>query len=207
MNLHGIVSPFIAAVNPLVPVQVQVSVDYVTAASGARKPAFATPGLIIGSLAGDVLTVTAATQGRLMPGQALSGDGIDPATTIVGSTAPNPGAGGVGTYLVSRAQTVPSGPISTSLTLPAQIQAMGYRDLAQIEGLNLNGERRGVYFPGAVAGVMRWSKKGGDLLIFPDGSLWLTAMVLEQWPDWCKVACTRQNATIGDATAAPMPRS
>jgi hypothetical protein len=108
---------------------------------------------------------------------------------------------------VTRAQTVGSVPIATALTLPAQIQALSFRDLAQLEGINLNGERRAVYFNGAVAGVMRWSKKGGDLLIFPDGSLWLTALVLEQWPNWCKVACTRQNATVGAATAAPMPRS
>lgn len=77
--------------------------------------------------------------------------------------------------------------------VPAQIQALAFRDLMQLDGLNLQGTRRKIYFYGEVDGLVRATNKGGDLVIFPDGSVWLVAMVLEQWPDWCSVAVTLQD--------------
>ena len=83
----------------------------------------------------------------------------------------------------------------------AQIQALSFRDIMQVEGLNLQGTRRAIYLQGDVEGLVRSSSKGGDLIIMPDGTIWLVAMVLESWlqntgsndPGWCKVAVTLQN--------------
>jgi hypothetical protein len=82
-----------------------------------------------------------------------------------------------------------------------QVQALQYKDLMQIEGLNLQGTRRAIYLQGDVEGIVRPNNKGGDLIIFPDGSVWLVAMVLEAFgqfsntpnEQWCKVAATLQN--------------
>lgn len=194
MNLHAIAGPVVAAVNPQVPVGVQLSDGYTTAASRVRTPAFQTPGALVASIAGLVLTATVVSAGKLAVGQQVAGAGVTLGTTIVGLGS---GTGGAGTYAIDRAQVAPvsSEAMTSSLTLLGQIQAMTFRDLQQLEGLNLNGTRRGIYFNGRIAATMRWSAKGGDLLTFPDGSVWLTAMVLEQWPDWCKIAATQQNVT------------
>lgn len=58
------------------------------------------------------LTVTAVVTGALAPGQTLSGTGVDPATTIVSQTSGT--TGGAGVYVVSVAQTVASGTITSS---------------------------------------------------------------------------------------------
>lgn len=73
-----------------------------------------------------------------------------------------------------------------------QIQSLTFRDLQQTEGLNLQGEQRAIYVNGRVDGLIRPDGKGGDLIIFPDGSEWLTTLVLEHWLDWTKVAATLQ---------------
>lgn len=75
----------------------------------------------------------------------------------------------------------------------AQVQALGYKDIQQVSSLNLQGVRRKIYFYGDVNGLVRVSQQGGDLVTLPDGTVWLVAMVLEQWPDWCSVAVTLQN--------------
>lgn len=80
----------------------------------------------------------------------------------------------------------------------AQVQALSFTDLQKLDGMNIQGTRRAVYLNGEVAGVIRGLQQGGDILQFPTGTLpegdvWLCAMVLEQWPDWCKIAITLQN--------------
>jgi len=85
-------------------------------------------------------------------------------------------------------------PTYTEYNVTGQFQALQYKDLVQIEGLNLNGTRRKIYLYGIVEGVVRSLGKGGDLIVDPDGSVWLVAMVLEQWAkDWCSVAVTLQD--------------
>ena len=86
------------------------------------------------------------------------------------------------------------------ISVPAQIQALTFRDLQQLDGLNLQGERRGIYFYGSVDSLGRPDQLGGALVTFPDGSVWLVAIVLETYGNnagpktgWCKVAATRQN--------------
>jgi len=74
-----------------------------------------------------------------------------------------------------------------------QVQALTFRDIQQIDGLNLQGTRRAIYIDGNIDGLVRPLNKGGDLITLDDGSVWLVAMVLEAWPDWCKVAVTLQD--------------
>ena len=86
----------------------------------------------------------------------------------------------------------------TLTDVPAQIQALSFSDIQMVSGLQLNGERRAIYLNGRFDSMNRVRDTGGDLITFPDGDVWpygttwLVAMVLEQWPDWCKLACTLQ---------------
>lgn len=189
MNLHSIVAGAITAINPFVPVSVRVSLGSTTADDGKRTPLFADP-----------------------------------------------------------------------VVVPGQVQALTFRDLQQVDALNLQGTRRAIYLNGHVDGIVRSQDRGGDLIAVPaslfDGQIdgdvltvsqvksgrlsvgdtltgsgvvtgtkitalgtgeggagtysvspsqtvseeefasaavWLVAIVLEQWPDWCKVAVTLQN--------------
>jgi hypothetical protein len=77
----------------------------------------------------------------------------------------------------------------------AQVQALSYMDLKQLEGVNMNGDRRAMYLYGHVEGVIRPKAKGGDLITDERGNVWLVVQNLEQWPNWCKVAVTLQNGS------------
>lgn len=87
-------------------------------------------------------------------------------------------------------------PTYNNTTLDAQVQALTYTDLVQLDGLGIQGVRRAVYLYGDVEGIERVNSKGGDLLIMPDGTVWLVVVVLEHWPDWCKVAVTLQDQIV-----------
>lgn len=85
-----------------------------------------------------------------------------------------------------------------AVDIQVQMQAMTYRDLVQIDGLNINGEKRAMYINGIWEGVARPDGRGGDLITLPDGSVWLLAQVLENWgyqDGWTKVAVVRQNGS------------
>jgi hypothetical protein len=91
-------------------------------------------------------------------------------------------------------------PVYGEITIDAQVQALTYNDLVHLDGLNIQGVRRAIYTNGYVAGIVRVDSKGGDIITFPNGTLpegntWLCAFVLEQWPDWCKIAVTLQNGS------------
>ncbi|MES2352069.1 MAG: hypothetical protein V4641_31255 [Pseudomonadota bacterium] len=62
-----------------------------------------TLGLVTGSIAGNVLTVTAVTSGAVDVGATLTGAGVTAGTTV---TARGTGTGGIGTYTVSIVQAV-----------------------------------------------------------------------------------------------------
>ena len=198
MNLHGIVTPVISAVNPLTKINVLVSKGYLTAASGKRTPIYATPGIYEGSISGTTLTVDSVTQGVILPGQTLYNDAatILPATTITGFGT---GIGGVGTYTVAPSQNVAEGVVKTVGWAWGQVQSLSSRDLRQLESLNIQGSLKAVYFYGSIDAIVRPTSKGGDLLILPDGSTWLTTVKLEDWPDWCKVAVTLQDGISGSS--------
>lgn len=123
VNLHGIVSGAIGAINPLAPIAIRVSTGSITAPGGKRTPTYA------------------ATQ------------------NVFG-----------------------------------QVQALSAGDIQQIEGLNIQGEKRSVYINGRVDGLIREDNKGGDLVTF-NNQTWLVAHVLEYWPDWCKFIITRQDGS------------
>ena len=80
----------------------------------------------------------------------------------------------------------------------AQVQALTYSDLKQVDGLNLNGAARGIYFYGDIVGVLRAANKGGDIVTLSDGpnaGNWLVVQALETWGvGWCKCACVLQNS-------------
>lgn len=191
MNLHQIASAAIGAVNPLVPLSIRVSLGYATDSDFVRVPSYA------------------------------------PAVTV-----------------------------------PGQVQALSYRDIQQVDSLNLQGIRRAIYVNGRVDGLVRVEGKGGDLVTVPgaffrgsisgttltvssigsgrislndgltgsgvldgtritalgtgtggvgtyevdldqtveegnlaSGAVYLVALVLEQWPNWCKLAATLQDGS------------
>jgi hypothetical protein len=81
------------------------------------------------------------------------------------------------------------------VAIQAQVQALQYNDMMQLDGINIEGERRAIYLNGNWDGVERPDGRGGDLITFPDGSIWLVVLVLENWGStdgWVKVAVTRQ---------------
>jgi hypothetical protein len=70
-------------------------------------------GVVTGSIAGTVLTVTAVTSGVLFPQAVLTGTGVTTGTTIV--TQLTGTYGGVGTYTVSTSQTAASTTITSTV--------------------------------------------------------------------------------------------
>jgi hypothetical protein len=87
-------------------------------------------------------------------------------------------------------------PIYVTVTGIAQVQALTFKDLSQLDGVNKNGAARGIYFYGDIQGVLRAKSKGGDIITLTDGPNvgdWLVTQVLETWEDWCKCACVLQN--------------
>lgn len=86
---------------------------------------------------------------------------------------------------------------AAAVTVQAQVQPLSWRDLQQLDGLNLQGTRRAIYLYGRIDGIVRASSRGGDLITIargPYAGAYLVALVLEQFPDWCKCACTLQNS-------------
>ena len=80
------------------------------------------------------------------------------------------------------------------VTGPAQIQALDYSDLRQVEGLNLQGRIQAIYLRGILQGVLRAEGVGGDLIQF-GGQTWLCVKILESWATWTKAAIVLQGAS------------
>lgn len=73
-----------------------------------------------------------------------------------------------------------------------QVQNLTFRDITQLDALNIQGSQRAIYINGHINGLVRVTNKGGDLVTLPNGQIWLVTHVLEHWPDWCKCAITLQ---------------
>jgi hypothetical protein len=93
-------------------------------------------------------------------------------------------------------------PTYSTNTLRAQIQALQFDDIKQIEGMGIQGLRRKVYLYGNYNGLVRGLQKGGDLIVFPDISEWKIAFVFETFGQgltgqsgWCSVCVTLQSPT------------
>jgi len=103
----------------------------------------------------------------------------------------------------SGSTTNPDGTQTPKYLLPptpvsAQVQPLSFRDIQQIEHLNLQGMRVAIYLNGELDGLVRVNKKGGDLITIASGphrGVYLVAQVLEQWNDWVKVGATLQNGS------------
>ena len=95
-------------------------------------------------------------------------------------------------YTMDGARQVPS--YAAPVMANCQVQALSQSDLRHLDGLNIQGVDYAVFLPGRWSGVIRAKSKGGDLLQFR-GATWLVTAVLEQWPDWTRVAVTRQNGS------------
>lgn len=77
----------------------------------------------------------------------------------------------------------------------AQVQELSTKDLRHLANLNIQGSQRKVYVNGEIDAIIRFTKKGGDIITLQDGSIWLTTTVLEQWPDWCSISITLQDGS------------
>lgn len=98
--------------------------------------------------------------------------------------------------------TLPSGkrvPTYNNFCFDCQAQSLTFQDLQHLDGQNIQGVRRAIYLSGAIFAIVRVAQKGGDILTFPDrtfpeGNVWLAALVLESWSQagWVKVAITLQ---------------
>lgn len=93
-------------------------------------------------------------------------------------------------------------PAYSQFSASVQAQSLTYTDLQKADSLNIQGIRRAIYMNGVVDGVVRVGKQGGDVLIFPDGTfpegdVWLCAMVLESWSQagWTKICLTLQDGS------------
>lgn len=80
-----------------------------------------------------------------------------------------------------------------------QVQPLSYREIAQVDSLNLQGTRKGIYINSFVEGLVRPTNQGGDLITVeegPNAGLYLVVLIEETWINgWCKAICTLQNGS------------
>jgi hypothetical protein len=203
MNLHQVAAPLIGAVNPFFGVRLKISMGASVNGDGTETPGYETPGEIIGSITGTVLTVATIGVGRPSVGQTLRdrSGALAPGTLITGLLSGDgrqPGS----QWSVSPSQTVPEEAMTTYLRLQAQIQPITWKDVQMMDGLNIEGVRWKAFLNGQLDGLVRGERKGGDLLVVPRGhrhaGQWLVAQVLEQWPNWVSAAITLQNSVTDE---------
>ena len=195
LNLDAFVAGNIEAVNPRIALTVQLSSGYSYNAQRQQVPSYETPCSFEGSLSGTELTASVVSSGYLRALQTISGASVAAGTVIASQTSGPPG--GAGVYQVNIAQDVSSEAMTSALILPGQVQPLQYKDLMQIDGMNLNGTRKKIYLYGVVEATVRVLEKGGSLIQDPYGNTWLVAVVVEQWyhDRWCAVLCTLQNGS------------
>lgn len=96
-------------------------------------------------------------------------------------------------------------PAYNAATISAQVQPISSGDIRQLDSLNIQGAQKAIWINGTALAIDRVKQIGGDLIVFPDGTLpegntWLVLASIEQWgATWCKVALSLQD----DATAPP----
>lgn len=86
-------------------------------------------------------------------------------------------------------------PTYSSTSMLGQVQALTSAELAQVDGLNIQGEKLALYVNGNLAGVSRSDNTGGDTVTLPDASVWLVLVQLENFnrtAGWTKVGMVRQ---------------
>lgn len=88
-----------------------------------------------------------------------------------------------------------------AVTVEGDVQALDAGEIQHLDSLNIQGRRMKFYINGNIDGIIRITQQGGDLITIVGGntapamlgSIWLTAAVLEYWPDWCCVAAVLQD--------------
>ena len=73
------------------------------------------------------------------------------------------------------------------------MQALSYKDIQQLDGLNIQGVKQKIYISGRVDGLIRSKNKGGDLITLPDGSVYLISIIFEYWDSWVCAGVVLQN--------------
>jgi hypothetical protein len=85
----------------------------------------------------------------------------------------------------------------TPVSAVAQVQALTYTDLRQLDGLNITGIRKTMYLYGDVEAIVRVAQQGGTLIQF-NNQTWLVVQVPENWnpmDGWVRVIVTLQNGS------------
>ncbi len=119
------------------------------------------------------------------------------ANSVTSAINPNIGA----TLFISTGYTITNFkqvPTYSKAAVSAQVQPLSSGDIRQLDGLNIQGAQKAIYLNGSALAISRIKKFGGDLIVFPNGTLpegntWLVLASLEQWADWCKCACVLQD--------------
>lgn len=94
------------------------------------------------------------------------------------------------------------------VTVMGQVQELTSKDLQLFENLNLQGNMTAIYLYGISSGVVRVNQTGGDRITIPTGpstGVYKVERVLEQWPDWVKVAAVLQNTDITSSSTPTGP--
>jgi hypothetical protein len=82
------------------------------------------------------------------------------------------------------------------VTLLGQVQELTSKDLQHLEAMNVQESSVAIYLYGTANGVVRVKQEGGDRITVPSGpsaGVYKVTRVIEQWPDWVKVAVVLQN--------------
>jgi hypothetical protein len=87
------------------------------------------------------------------------------------------------------------------ITVLADVQELTFSDVQRVDNLNLQNVSSAAYLTGQVAGLSRLGGTVQATLTFADdpivpehlrGWIFNVGAVMEQWPEWCKVALTRR---------------
>src|ERR1700679_3603194 len=75
-------------------------------------------------------------------------------------------------------------PLYRQIGVTAEVQPLSSKDIRQIDALNIQGVEKSIYLNGPMIGISRIKQKGGDLIMFPngtfpEGNLFLTIVQLE----------------------------
>jgi hypothetical protein len=84
---------------------------------------------------------------------------------------------------------------SSPQAIRIQLQALQLNELKLLDGLNIQGDKSGMYLFGDAQGVVRPDAQGGDLITLFNGNKYLVTLILEDWSlvnNWCKIVGTRQ---------------
>jgi hypothetical protein len=87
-------------------------------------------------------------------------------------------------------------------SVTAQVQPLSSGDVRLLDSLNIQGANKKVFLNGTALAIDRVLKFGGDLIVFPDGTLpegttWKILASLEQWnTTWCMVAIILQDDVL-----------